>query len=44
MSEANVFINMIGLKTNFQSQQEKLQINKLNEFKIINKDIKVISV
>lgn len=33
---------MTGLKTNFQSQDEKLQINELNEFKIINKDTKVI--
>lgn len=33
---------MSGLKTNFQSQDEKLQINELNEFKIINKDTKVI--
>ena len=33
---------MSGLKTNFQSQEEKLQINELNEFKIINKDTKVI--
>lgn len=33
---------MSGLKTNFQSQDGKLQINELNEFKIINKDTKVI--
>ena len=33
---------MSGLKTNFQSQDKKLQINELNEFKIINKDTKVI--